>query len=170
MIELFFEDDQYPSNGYNHTRVIARAIVLDKDNLILINKVKRDDMFGNYTYLETPGGGVDNGETIEEGLKRELEEELGVTVEIIEKLGIVTDFYNLLKRKNINHYYLVKVINHVKIHHESLGDSLIASIEKMSLEELIKHYDIEPDKEIISLVKKRELPILKEAGKYLNGK
>lgn len=167
MIKLFLQDDQYPYEGYNHIRIVARAIVLDENNLIIINKVKRDDIFGTYTYLETPGGGVDKFETIEEGLKRELEEELGVQVEILNKIGVVTDYYNLLKRKNINHYYLVKVTNRAQIHHESLGDSLIDSIETISLDKVIDTYNNEPSTKIIKLVKERELPILYEAKKYI---
>src|SRR6478735_8254993 len=40
--------------------------------------------------LEIPAGGVEPGETFEEGAKRELEEEIGVTAE---KIELLTQFY-----------------------------------------------------------------------------
>lgn len=168
MLELHFTDDQYPYSNITHIRRIARAIVLDENNNVLILKIKRNDMFGNYSYLETPGGGVDENETIECALKRELEEELGVTVTILKKLGIVTDFYNLLNRKNENHYFLVKTIGRTQIHHESFGDTFISKILSMSLDDVIVTYQTEKDIDIIKLVKQRELPILLEAQKIIS--
>ena len=109
MIELKLEDTEFENNGITHERHVARAIVLEDDK-ILILKVKRNDEFGNSTYLETSGGGVDDGETPEEAVLREIDEELGVKGEIITKLGIIDDYYNKIKRHNINHYYLIKVI------------------------------------------------------------
>ena len=47
-------------------------------------------------------------------IQRELKEELGVTVTIICKIGVVSDYYNLIHRHNINNYFLCKV--------ESFGD------------------------------------------------
>ena len=40
--------------------------------------------------LEIPAGGVEQGETFEEGAKRELEEEIGVTAS---KIELLTEFY-----------------------------------------------------------------------------
>ena len=42
-------------------------------------------------------------------IRRELKEELGVTVTIICKIGVVSDYYNLIHRHNINNYFLCKV-------------------------------------------------------------
>ena len=168
MLKLQFIDDQYPYSNVTHTRKIARAVVLDENKNIIILEIKRNDIFGNYSYLETPGGGVEPNETISSAIKRELEEEIGVKVKIIKKLGVVIDYYNLLKRKNENHYFLVKVIGKAKIHHESFGDTFISKILVMPLEETIKTYQKENNVDIIKLVKQRELPILLEAKKVLS--
>lgn len=167
MLKLHFVDDQYPQKEITHIRKIARAIVLDENNNIIILEIKRNDIFGNFNYLETPGGGVEKNETISHAIKRELEEEIGATVKIIKKLGIVCDYYNLLNRQNENHYFLVKVIGKTKIHHESFGDTFISNIISISLDELIKRYQEEKDVKIIKLVKQRELPILLEAKKVI---
>lgn len=167
MINLYFEDLEYPKPDYFKDRKIARAVVLEDDK-ILILKVSRNDQFGNSTYLETPGGGIDEVESEEEALKRELDEELGVSVKIITKLGIVTDYYNLLNRRNINNYYLVKVLNHTKIHHESDGDNLIECILKLSIEDVLEEYKKTRKDKISRLVYQREEPIFLEALKYLS--
>ncbi|WP_026499179.1 NUDIX hydrolase [Butyrivibrio sp. WCD2001] len=36
-------------------------------------------------------------------------EELGAEVEVICKIGVVSDYYNLIHRHNINNYYLCRV-------------------------------------------------------------
>ena len=167
MLKLQFIDDQYPHSIITHTRKIARAVVLDENNSIIILEIKRNDIFGNYSYLETPGGGVEANESINHALKRELEEEIGVNVKIIKKLGVVKDYYNLLNRQNENHYFLVKVASKTKIHHESFGDTLISKILSMPLDEVIKIYEEENNIDIIKLVKQRELPILLEAKRII---
>ena len=56
----------------------------------------RDDDFGKATIIETSGGGVEKGEDLQAAVCRELKEELGAEVEIICKIGVVNDFYNLI--------------------------------------------------------------------------
>jgi len=58
-------------NGSIFTRHTARAIVLNGNNILLLFTARYDD----YTL---PGGGVDENETIEAALLRELQEETGV--------------------------------------------------------------------------------------------
>ncbi len=58
----------------------GRAILIDKEMVVLIKCVKKDE-----TYYVFPGGGVEDGESLEEALKCEMKEELGVEV-LIKKL------------------------------------------------------------------------------------
>lgn len=59
---------------------IVSAAVIEKDGLVLIGKRKRGKHFaGNW---EFPGGTLEEGETPEQCLKRELQEELAIEVEV----------------------------------------------------------------------------------------
>ena len=108
-----FKDDQYPRKGDWKERRIARGVVINEDGLFAIHQIKRNDIFGNYTYYETPGGGIDSKESPALAFQRECEEELGYQVEILEEIGIIKDEYALLSRKNINYYFLAKTTKYV---------------------------------------------------------
>ena len=170
MINLRLKDDQYPNNGITHTRNVSRAILLNENNEVCLLKINGYDDFGLRDYYETPGGGVDESETFEQALVRELDEEVGVNAEVIMFLGEVIDYYNLIYRKNINRYYLCKISSHTSIHHESLGDSLIEKIEYYHLEEAISKYSNMKSNGVSKLVKQRELPILLELKRLLEEK
>lgn len=60
--------------------LVPQAIVLQDQQVLL---VKRD----NPRFWELPGGGMAPGETPEETVRREVQEETGVHVEIVELLG-----------------------------------------------------------------------------------
>lgn len=45
--------------------------------------IKRSDIQNYYTF---PGGGLENGETLEEGTVREIKEEFGIDVKVVKKL------------------------------------------------------------------------------------
>jgi 8-oxo-dGTP pyrophosphatase MutT (NUDIX family)/GNAT superfamily N-acetyltransferase len=57
-------------------RESIRAILLTSANEVLLLRIRPPD--GRKSWWITPGGGLEPGETIEEGLKRELQEELGL--------------------------------------------------------------------------------------------
>ena len=163
MIHLDLKDSFYPFTGLDHDRQIARGIVFDDEGRIYLHYVGRDDIFGKQNYYETPGGGVDEGETFIQALKREIEEELGFEVEVKAVLGEVSDAYNLIKRHNINHYYLCSVLSRGQKHFASAGDNFILSSDPYSITEAIQAMESNEDAGVAGLVKARELPILKEA-------
>lgn len=158
-----FHDDQYPFQGDWKERKIARGVVINEDGLFALHQVKRDDIFGNYTYFETPGGGIDQNETPEEAFLRECKEELGYEVEILSDIGIIKDEYALLSRKNINYYFLAKTKKYAGKHFVSSGDSLIEKILYLPIDEVISLYEKLPNHDIPYLLKRRELPIWKKA-------
>lgn len=62
--------------------------VRDGDKFIVLKKETDDGVKYNLS-----GGGVDDGETLEEAIKRELMEELNVEVEVIKELGVYDKLY-----------------------------------------------------------------------------
>ncbi len=108
-LALTLEDTQWEKTEITHDRHVARAIVVDEEGFFYFVRVVRDDIFGNGAFIETAGGGVEAGETPEEAIHRELKEELGASVEVLCKIGTVSDYYNQIHRHNVNHYFLCLV-------------------------------------------------------------
>lgn len=165
-----FKDDQYMFEGVNHTREIARAILLDENDNVCLEYLLDDDGFGPRDYYETPGGGIKPGETHEEAIKREIEEEVGYKCEVISFLAEVDDYYNLIKRKNHNYYYLVRRLTKVEQHLEPDEKIRISKIIFVPIDEAIRLYESMQNVLVGRLVKQRELPILKLAKNTLQGK
>lgn len=170
MLHLHLIDNEYPFTGFTHTRLVARAILLNGRNEIALHTLHRDDIFGNQTYLETPGGGVDEGETFEEAVKRECLEETGADIQILCQLGEVEDAYNLIGRKNVNRFYLCRVLSQKEKHFVSKGDGFIQHTDFYTVDEAIDAYNKQDDHGVAGLVKRRELPLLLETKKYLDAK
>ena len=167
MINLFLKDDQFETKGVPHDRRIVRGILFNDKNEVCILHIHRNDIFGNQCYYETSGGGIDEGEDEVTALKRELDEEVGVRVEVGKKIGVVDDYYNLISRHNINNYYFAKVTGYTRIHHESDGDDMIEKILWLPLDEVINRVENMEDIGVSKIVKQRELPIFKEAKRML---
>ena len=55
----------------------VRAIIFLDGKLVTLKRVKKDE-----TYWVFPGGGVEDGESLEEALKREIMEELSLEIEV----------------------------------------------------------------------------------------
>ena len=62
----------------------ASAIIPYKDGLIVIKRIKGDNE-NREEYYTIPGGGQEEGESIEEATLREIREELGIEVELTDK-------------------------------------------------------------------------------------
>lgn len=77
---------QAMSDGVTH--ITTGVAVVEGDKILVVRRVAHDDTLAGE--WELPGGGVDSGETIEQGATRELNEETGL--EIDEILGTFEGF------------------------------------------------------------------------------
>ena len=168
-INIELQDTQWQFECVDHDRTIVRAIVYDENGLFYFVRAERDDDFGKATLIETSGGGVEIGEDLQTAIQRELKEELGISVEIICKIGVVSDYYNLIHRHNINNYFLCKV--------KSFGDKSLTEDEiksfhlstlKLSYTQAVKEYERRADTKIGRLIADRELPILRRAKEIID--
>ena len=85
MRELFVIDKKnYIENGTVGRRPSVRGIVIKNGNVAMMHSLK-------YDYYKLPGGGIENGETYEETLVREVREESGLVVikDSIKEFGYV---------------------------------------------------------------------------------
>ena len=166
---LKFQDDVYPLGPEEkaHERVIVRAIVLDGDRF-LFTQISRDDIFADLTYIETSGGGVEEGESLEEALKRELMEELGISFEILGKLGVVEDDYNLIRRHNIQHYFLVRKTKQLQSHLTKDEEKKLHLLPlSLTKDEAIAYYEKNKNERLTHLIYQREMPIFTYALEIL---
>lgn len=168
-LKINLQDTEWKYDYIDHDRNIARAIVYDENGYFYFVRANRDDDFGKATLIETAGGGVEEGEDLIAAIKRELKEELGADVEVVCKIGVVSDYYNLIHRHNINNYFLCRV--------NSFGDKNLTEDEincfhlstlKLSYEDAVKEYKYRANTRLGKLVANRELPVLYRAKEMID--
>ena len=77
------------------TRIVLTGILRDKDLFLVVKRNENDNLYpGSW---EFPGGHLEKGETLKDGLKRELEEEIGFTENFN---PIITHYFGELKERN----------------------------------------------------------------------
>ena len=169
-IYLDLEDNEWTLEYTDHDRNIARAIVYDNNGYFYFVRADRDDDFGRAIIIETAGGGVEKGEDLGEAIKRELKEELGAEVEVVCKIGVVSDYYNLIHRHNINNFYLCKAVSFgKKMLTQDEIDYFHLSTLKLTYDEAIAEYEKNKNSKLGRIVRNRELPILIRAKEILDG-
>ena len=77
------------------TKIVLTGILKDNDLLLIVKRNENDELYPGA--WEFPGGHLEKGETLKDGLKRELEEEIGFTDEFE---PIITHYYDEVKEKN----------------------------------------------------------------------
>lgn len=100
--------EQYTELENPRVRLGARGIVIREDGKIAIfNKANKNE-------YKLPGGGIESDESPEEAFKREVLEETGCKVEIVEKLGIAEEYKCQINFKQISNVFVGKVIEDTK--------------------------------------------------------
>ncbi len=120
-------------------RKSARVILLNSEGEMATQYLN------NYTYHKLPGGGVDQGESIEEALKREVLEEVGCDCEIVKPVGVTIEYRNKYNLLHISYCFVANVIGEIgapKLEageieegHETLWMSPSVVLEKMRTDE-----------------------------------
>lgn len=84
-------------------RICCRGIILEEDKVDLMYREKKVNgkILKYYTY---PGGGLEENETLENCVKREVKEEFDIDVEVLQLLKTVE------YKENITHYFACKKI------------------------------------------------------------
>lgn len=162
------KDNEWPLTTIYHDRLIARAIVVDDEENFYFVGANRDDDFGKAPLIETAGGGVEVGEDLNTAIRRELKEELGVDIEVICKIGVVSDYYNLIHRRNINNYFLCKIVSFGEKHitKDEIEDFHLSTL-KLKYEESLAEYEKCRCTSLGRIVANREVPVLKKAKELL---
>ena len=86
-------------------RISSRAIIIDGNSLLTMFRRKRKEDGSFKEYYVIPGGGLEEGETLEENVIRELKEEFNVDIEVLGYLG--TEEHE----KTIEHFFHCKIIS-----------------------------------------------------------
>lgn len=76
-------------------KIIGVAVIWNDQKQILIDRRRSEGVLGGL--WEFPGGKIEPGETIEECIKREIQEELGIAIEVGEHLITIDHAYTHLR-------------------------------------------------------------------------
>ena len=168
-LTLDLQDNEWPLTYTDHDRQIVRAIVFDDDINFYFVRAERDDDFGRAELIETSGGGVEAGEDLYDAIHRELKEELGAQVEVLCRLGTVSDYYNLIHRHNINNYFLCRAHSFGDTHlTEDEADYFHLKTLKVTFEEAVCEYKRCAETKLGRLISQREVPILMHAKSIIS--
>ena len=167
-LRIELQDTQWPLTWTDHDRQIVRAVVVDDAGDYYFVRAVRDDEFGAATLIETSGGGVEPGEDLVAAICRELREELGAEVEVLARIGVVSDYYNLIHRHNLNHYFLCRVTAFGERRlTEDEADKYHLSTLKLGYGAAVAEYERCACTPLGRLIADRELPVLKRARELL---
>lgn len=168
LLHLELTDTEWPAAEITHDRNIARGIVYDGEGYFYFVHVDRDDAFGKATVIETPGGGVEEGEDLATAIRRELSEELGADVDVIGKIALISDYYNVIGRHNLSNYFLCKVRSFGEKHltKDEIEDFHLQTL-RLTYEQALAEYEKNREYPFGRLVANREVPVLQWAKQWI---
>jgi 8-oxo-dGTP diphosphatase len=124
-------------------KYIGVAIIRNNQEQVLIDKRRQDGLMGGL--WEFPGGKVEAGETVEECIKREIFEELGIEVQVGSCL-ITLDY-------SYTHYPVTLIVHHCTIIKGVPQPLACEKIRWVSLDELDEYPFLEANDRIIATLR-----------------
>lgn len=85
-------------------KTIGVAVIWNQQAQILIDRRRPEGLLGGL--WEFPGGKIEPGETIEECIKREIKEELGIEIEVGDRLITIAHAYS--------HFHVTLTVHHCR--------------------------------------------------------
>ncbi len=148
-----------------HLREAARAILFDNSGFIYLMYVAK------HGYHKLPGGGMDEGESVEGALQRELLEELGCKAVIVQEVGQITEYCNQNNfQKQKSYCYIARQV----------GEPLEPRLEQPEIANGMTHIKVKNIQAAIDLlendkpenisgkfIQKRDIAILRQAQSLL---
>ncbi|SHH76451.1 NUDIX domain-containing protein [Clostridium grantii] len=144
-------------------RKAARAVLINENNKIAVLHVAKDN------YYKLPGGGVEGNESIYETLSREVYEEVGSDIEVIDEIGIIFEYRDSFEQLQISYNYLCKTKGEL-IETEFTQSEIDHkfTLKWMSFDEAVKEIEsYNGNKYVAKFISLRDLYILKETEKFL---
>ena len=101
-IEIFADNLTKKDCDLTNHRVGCRGIIKKDDKYLMVHVLKMDV----FTF---PGGGLEENETLKECIKREVLEETGVLVKVLEEKVAITEYFE--DSVWTNHYFVCEYLN-----------------------------------------------------------
>ena len=147
-------------------RKAARTVLVNERDQVALLHVSKDN------YYKLPGGGIKENELIHDALSREVYEEVGSDLEILDELGMTIEYRELFEQLQISYSFLCRTRGEL-IEPEFTQNELNHGFRLIwkSLDEavnLIESYCGE--KYVAKFICLRDLQIIKEAGRIMQSK
>jgi len=160
ILEISDEDVGYePKDNSERPRTAARAIVTKRGLVALLNVSK-------HKYYKLPGGGVEDGETVQQGLEREVLEETGCRIRVKGEVGEIIEHRSHIGEVQTSHCFLAEVVREGK---PSFTDEELAAGFELVWAPLKKAIELvgkgSPDTYDGKFIVKRDVEFLKAAKK-----
>lgn len=138
------KDTFYPPAPIERERDAVRAVLLNDKNEIALLHLYGTDEFAHRDHFELPGGGVEENESFESALQREMGEELGLDVKILSEVGIIANEYNRIRRRDIQHFYLARAVGTRPMARTESEKALVKEVLWVPAREILQLYDTRP--------------------------